>query len=88
METTYYIRIPNQDDRVKAIGVFLEIPSPRSRFPDNVMGVTLAHIQALQREGIPFEMASGKKWNGPAAAPIQQGCSCAFHSSVDRLKMS
>jgi len=71
METIYYIRIPNEEDCVKAIGVFLRIPATRYRFPDNVMGVTLAHIHALQRANIPFEMASGRKWNGQAAASVQ-----------------
>ncbi len=71
MPTLYYIRIPLHEDRVKAVPVLMEVPDARHRYPGNIMAVSLAHIEALEKANIPFEMASGRKWNGKPTAPVQ-----------------
>jgi hypothetical protein len=55
MIRAYVIRIPKYEDCVRAIGAFLSVPETRHRFPGNVMLVTQGHIDALKREGIPYE---------------------------------
>jgi hypothetical protein len=55
MIRAYVIRIPKRKDCIRAIGAFLSVPEIRHRFPGNVMLVTQGHIDALKREGIPYE---------------------------------
>jgi hypothetical protein len=51
----YVIRIKNREDRARAIWALLKVREPRQVYPGNLWGVTEAQVEALKREGIPFE---------------------------------
>ena len=73
MIRTYYIKLPDREAHQKAIEVFMDqnVNQDRLVFPNHVMGVSLEHIQALERANVPFVMNSGRKWNGQGATSIQ-----------------
>lgn len=54
----HLIRIREQKNRERAIMVFLRVPEARVTLPGNIMGVSADHIEALEREGIPFSYVS------------------------------
>jgi hypothetical protein len=54
----YVIRIRDQKNRERAIVAFLRVRAGRVTLPGNIMGVSEEHIEALEKEGIPFEYLS------------------------------
>jgi hypothetical protein len=72
MERFYRIRIPDKEERVRAMEkVFLPIEALRFRYPNNEMEVTKVHLDALQRENIAFEFVNGKESNDQGTTPGQ-----------------
>ena len=58
----YIIRFPDQEARLRAIDVLGEVGLPYNGYPDPVYGVQYGlmnkHVEALEREGIPFEVVA------------------------------
>jgi hypothetical protein len=71
METLYFIRIPDYQERLKALRVFLDVQAERYRYPNNEMAVTKAHIDALEREHIAFEYLYPRNGNDPGTMPVR-----------------
>lgn len=69
MGSIHLIRIPQREDRIKAIRVWRQVNKTRVRLPDDVMGVEDEHVQALRRAGIPFEFLS-KEPNGQRTSAV------------------
>ena len=55
---------------MKAIGLFHAVPVTRVRLPNNIMGVTDEHIQALRKAKIPFEFISKEPKDGQGTAAV------------------
>jgi len=64
MGSIHLIRIPERDDRKRAMQAFLDVREAWMGFPDNVFGVCSDHVEALKKCHIPFEDASYSKKNG------------------------
>jgi hypothetical protein len=71
MASLHSIRIPNVEDRRRAIMLFLDVPSTRLILPGHDMVVTNEHIAALKRAGIPFEFLAPGDGNGAPQTPVQ-----------------
>ena len=71
MAALHSIRIPNLEDRKRAIMLFLDVPATRLILPGHDMVVTDDHIAALKRAKIPFEYLSPTNANGTPQAPVQ-----------------
>jgi hypothetical protein len=54
----FLIRIPDKETNKRAIMVLGEVRVPYCGFMDNQLLVTNEHLDALKREGIPFELLS------------------------------
>ncbi|MCI0464921.1 MAG: hypothetical protein L0Z62_48995 [Gemmataceae bacterium] len=52
----HLIRIPDKEARLRAIMVLGTVPVPHCGFTDYRFLVLNAHIEALRKEGIPFEI--------------------------------
>jgi hypothetical protein len=56
----YLVRFPDREARLRAIDILGEVGLPYVGVPDPVCGVAYGlmnkHIEALQREGIPYEV--------------------------------
>ncbi len=50
------IRIPDKEARLRAVMVLGEVRVPHCGFTDHQYLVAREHVEALQREGIPFEV--------------------------------
>lgn len=67
------IRIPDKNQRKRALEAFLRVREMWVRMPGHVMGVTREHIQALEQAQppIPFEDLSQTARHGPAGTSLQ-----------------
>jgi hypothetical protein len=56
----HLIHIGDREERVRAMGAFLEVPESWVSLPGNVLGVTDKHIEALRQLNppVPFETAT------------------------------
>jgi hypothetical protein len=70
MGSIHLIRIRSKEAQVKAIGLFHAVPVTRVRLPNNIMGVTDEHIQALRKAKIPFEFISKEPKDGQGTAAV------------------
>ncbi len=77
MGSIHLIRIRSKEAQVKAIGVFHDVPITRVRLPNNIMGVTDEHIQALKKAHIPFEYVSKEPVHGQGSAAPHDLVVCA-----------
>lgn len=64
MSSIHLIRIPDREDRKRAIKAFMDVPFSWMSFPDNVLGITGEHLKALQSQSIPFEETHRSARNG------------------------
>jgi hypothetical protein len=71
MAGMHLIRFAKPEDRQRAIMVFLDVPATRLVLPGHDMVVMNAHIDALERENIPFEYLSKTQRNGTGPAAVQ-----------------
>jgi len=58
MAHMHLIHFPDREERLRALDVFLDVPTTRLVLPGHRMVVTNEHIQALQRANIAFEYIS------------------------------
>jgi hypothetical protein len=65
------IRIEDEKDQERALGVFLRVRAARVTFPGDIMGVTEEHIRALEQAHIRFQYVS-KAPNGRETPPTVQ----------------
>jgi hypothetical protein len=58
----YLIRFPDKEARLRAVMILGEVGLPYCGFPDDLYGVRYGlmnkHIEALQRENVPFEVVA------------------------------
>jgi hypothetical protein len=58
----YIVRFPDPEARLRAIDILGEVGLPYSGYPDPDYGVQYGlmnkHVEALEREGIPFEVVA------------------------------
>lgn len=59
--TVHLIHIGDTPERLRAIGLFMEVPENWVSFPGNVLGVTGKHIEALQKANPPVKYETAKK---------------------------
>jgi hypothetical protein len=57
----YLIRIADTHDQERAVRAFFAVPVARCRLSDDRFLVVGAHLEALRREGIPFEDLTGAR---------------------------
>lgn len=67
----HLIRFPDQEDRIKAVEVFLDVPVTRYVLPGGDMVVTKDHLDALDRAKIAYVLISKTRPNGSNFAPGQ-----------------
>ncbi len=70
MGSIHLIRIPDEEDQIRAIAAFRRVPLTRVRFPDDIMGVTSEHIAELKKDKIPFQYISKEPPDGQASKAI------------------
>jgi hypothetical protein len=70
MGSIHLIRIPDEEDDVRAIAAFRRVPITRVRFPGNVMGVTSEHIAELKKDKIPFQYLSKEPKDGQSPEAV------------------
>jgi hypothetical protein len=64
----HLIRIPDRNAREQAMDAFLVVRETWMSFRDNVFGVTTEHVQALEKQKIPFQYLSKAPGNGTPAS--------------------
>jgi hypothetical protein len=55
MASIHFIRIPDREARKQAIKAFMGVRENWVCFPGNLYGLTTEHVQALERDQVPFE---------------------------------
>jgi hypothetical protein len=70
MATIHILHIPEKQARERAMKAFLGVRETWVSMRGNLFGVTTEHVQALEKEHIPFEYASKPPVNN-APAPSQ-----------------
>jgi hypothetical protein len=70
MGSVHLIRIPDEKDRIRAIGPLSEVQITRVRLPGDIFGVTDEHIEALKKANIPFQYVSKEPANGQSSAAV------------------
>ncbi len=63
MPAGYVIRIPKKKDRLRAIEALMKVKETRHVFTEHRWLVTEEHIEALKREGIPYEDVTDLPWD-------------------------
>jgi hypothetical protein len=58
MGSIHLIKFPDRNTELRAMPVFHNVPVTRVRFPNDILGVTDEHIQALKAAKIPFQYVS------------------------------
>jgi hypothetical protein len=54
MASVHLIRFPDRETRLRGLRAFYDVPVTWVRLPEQVMGVTDAHLSALKKAKIPF----------------------------------
>ncbi|HEV3119866.1 MAG TPA: hypothetical protein VGY58_22595 [Gemmataceae bacterium] len=68
----HLIRFANRDARLRAIRAFYKVPASYVRFPDDILGITDEHHNALKKARIPFTYVSKKpSRKGKHASAVQ-----------------
>jgi len=67
MAHIHLIRFPIQEDRIKAVELFLDVPATRYVLPGGDMAVTTEHLDALDRAKISYLLLSKSRSNGNSA---------------------
>jgi hypothetical protein len=68
MASIHLIHIAERSARERALAEFLKVREPWVSFPQNVLGVTEEHVEALRRTGIRFDYVSKTAPNGTSTS--------------------
>ena len=64
MGRIHLITFPDQENRIKAVELFLDVPETRYVLAGGDMAVTNAHLEALDRAKIAYVLLSKTRSNG------------------------